>query len=258
MKNYRLFLIDLDGTIYRGKETIASGVRFIKRLEEAHKDYLFLTNNTTRTPQMVVDKLKTHGVATDTAHIYTPCMATISYILKCQKKQTNKIGVYLIGQIGLWQEFIQNPAFELNETNPDYVVVGMDTDLTYHKIQVAVSAIRNGATFIGTNADLNLPSEKGLMPGNGSQCAMIAASSGQEPFYIGKPSSVIIDMVLAKYGCAKSDALMVGDNYDTDIKAGFNSNVDQLLVTTGITKAADIEGKRQPTILTNSLDQVEI
>ena len=258
MKDYRLFLIDLDGTIYRGKETIASGVRFVERLEQKHKDYIFLTNNTTRTPQMVVDKLKIHGVQTDIAHIYTPCMATVSYILNNEKKRTNKIGVYIIGQIGLWREFMQNPAFELNDSNPEYVVVGMDTDLTYHKIQGAVSAIRKGATFIGTNADLNLPSEKGLMPGNGSQCAMIAASSGQEPLFIGKPSPVIIDMLLDKFHFAKKDTLLVGDNYDTDIKAGFNSHVDQLLVTTGITQVADIEGKKQPTILVDSLDQVKL
>lgn len=258
MKNYRLFLVDLDGTIYRGKDTIDSGVRFIRRLESAGKDYLFLTNNTTRTPQMVVDKLANHGVKTDVSHIYTPCMATTSYILNREKNRTGKIGVYLIGQIGLWREFTQNSAFELNDVNPDYVVVGMDMDLTYRKVQVAASAIRQGAKFIGTNADLNLPSDKGLMPGNGSQCAMIAAASGQEPFYIGKPSAVIINMVLAKMHCAKEDALLVGDNYDTDIKAGFNSQVDQLLVTTGITQAADIKGKPQPTLLFDSLDKVEL
>lgn len=258
MKDYRLFLIDLDGTIYRGKETIAAGVHFVKRLEQAHKSYIFLTNNTTRTPQMVVDKLKTHGIKTDIAHVYTPCMATVSYILKREKKRKSKIGVYIIGQIGLWREFLQNSAFEVTDFNPEYVIVGMDTDLTYHKIQVAATAIRNGATFIGTNADLNLPSENGLLPGNGSQCAMIAASSGHKPFFIGKPSPVIIDMLLDKLKLSKKDALLVGDNYDTDIKAGFNSRVDQLLVTTGITKLADIEGKRQPTILVDSLDQVKL
>ena len=82
MKDYRVFLIDLDGTVYRGKETVESGVRFVHRLVQAGKDYLFLTNNTTRTPQMVVDKLKGHGIETDTDHVYTPSMATASYILQ--------------------------------------------------------------------------------------------------------------------------------------------------------------------------------
>lgn len=258
MKDYHLFLVDLDGTIYRGKDTIASGVRFIHRIKEAGKECLFLTNNTTRTPQMVVDKLAHHGVKTDVSHIYTPNMATVSYILEQEDWQAKKIGVYLIGQIGLLQEFLKHPEFELNESNPDYVVVGLDTDFTYHKVQVASTAIQNGAKFIGTNVDVNLPSDQGLMPGNGSLCAMVAVASGQEPLYIGKPSAIIIEKVLAKFHCSKKDALLVGDNYETDIKAGFNSGVDQLLVTTGITQAADLIGKKQPTILVDSLDKVKL
>lgn len=258
MKNYRLFLIDLDGTIYLGKNTIESGVRFFNRLKKAKKDYIFLTNNTTRTPQMVVDKLLKHGVKTDVSHVYTPCMATTSYILAREKTKNTKIGVYLIGQIGLWHEFMTHPEFELNDKNPDYVVVGMDTDLTYHKVQVATNAIRNGATFIGTNADMNLPSENGLLPGNGSQCAMIAAASGREPFFIGKPSAVIIEILLAKLHYRKDETLIVGDNYETDIKAGFNSQVDQLMVTTGVTQKKEIIGKRPPTILVDDLDRVEL
>ncbi|MDF7669523.1 TIGR01457 family HAD-type hydrolase [Lactobacillus sp. ESL0703] len=257
MKDYRLFLIDLDGTIYRGKDTIAAGVNFVHRLEEAGKDFLFLTNNTTRTPQMVVDKLAGHGIKTDINHVYTPCMATVSY-LKKESPQLSPLKFYLIGETGLWHEFLQQTDFELDPYHPDYVVVGMDRDLTYRKVQVASDAIRNGATFIGTNGDVNLPSNEGLLPGNGSQCAMIAVSSGQEPLYIGKPSPIIVDMALAKMHCTKEQAILVGDNYDTDIKAGFNSQVDQLLVTTGITQPDDIKDKRQPTYVVDSLDQFEL
>lgn len=256
MKDYRLFLIDLDGTVYRGKETVESGVRFVHRLDQAKKDYLFLTNNTTRTPQMVVDKLKGHGVITDVSHVYTPSMATASYILEHNKKA--KIGLYIIGEIGLWSELLSHPQFEINEKNPDYVIVGMDTDLTYHKVRVATRAIRNGATFIGTNADMNLPLGDELIPGNGSQCAMVAAASGQAPLYIGKPESIIVDMALAKVHHTKAESILVGDNYDTDIRAGFNSRVDQLLTLTGVTKKEEIAGKKQPTILVNNLDEFKL
>lgn len=258
MKDYRLFLIDLDGTVYRGKNTVESGVRFVHRLIEQKRDYLFLTNNTTRTPQMIVDKLKGHGIDTDIKHVYTPSMATASYILNQNKNRQTKIGLYIIGQIGLWSELLKHPKFELNEENPDYVIVGMDTDLTYHKVRVASRAIRRGATFIGTNADMNLPAEDELIPGNGSQCAFVAAASGVEPLYIGKPESIIVNMALEKMGYSKRDALIVGDNYDTDIKAGFNSDVDQLLTLTGITQKEDLQNKRQPTVLVNSLDEFEL
>lgn len=258
MKDYRLFLIDLDGTVYRGKNTVESGVRFVHRLIEQKRDYLFLTNNTTRTPQMIVDKLKGHGIDTDIKHVYTPSMATASYILNQNKNRQTKIGLYIIGQIGLWSELLKHPEFELNEENPEYVIVGMDTDLTYHKVRVASRAIRRGATFIGTNADMNLPAEDELIPGNGSQCAFVAAASGVEPLYIGKPESIIVNMALEKMGYSKRDALIVGDNYDTDIKAGFNSDVDQLLTLTGITQKEDLQNKRQPTVLVNSLDEFEL
>ena len=87
---------------------------------------------------------------------------------------------------------------------------------------------------------------------------MIATATGVEPLFIGKPSEIIIERVLQKMGCSKEDALIVGDNYDTDIKAGFNSKVDQLLVTTGITQPDDIVDKKQPTILVDDLDEVEL
>ena len=248
----------MDGTVYRGKNTVESGVRFVHRLIEQKRDYLFLTNNTTRTPQMIVDKLKGHGIDTDIKHVYTPSMATASYILNQNKNCQTKIGLDIIGQIGLWSELLKHPEFELNEENPDYVIVGMDTDLTYHKVRVASRAIRRGATFIGTNADMNLPAEDELIPGNGSQCAFVAAASGVEPLYIGKPESIIVNMALEKMGYSKRDALIVGDNYDTDIKAGFNSDVDQLLTLTGITQKEDLQNKRQPTVLVNSLDEFEL
>lgn len=257
MKDYRLFLIDLDGTIYRGKETVASGVRFVHRLDQAQKNYLFLTNNTTRTPQMVVDKLRGHGVITDSKHIYTPSMATVSYILSHRKTRA-KIGVYIIGEIGLWSELLNHPAFEIREHHPDYVIVGMDTDLTYHKVRVATKAIREGAVFIGTNADMNLPLGNELIPGNGSQCAMIEAASGQKPIYIGKPAAIIVNMALKKLGFTKQESVLVGDNYDTDIKAGFNSHVDQILTLTGVTRRTELAGKKPPTIVVNNLDEYRL
>ena len=105
---------------------------------------------------------------------------------------------------------------------------------------------------------MNLPTGDELIPGNGSQCVFVAAASGVDPLYIGKPESIIVKKALAKVGYAKEDALLVGDNYDTDIKAGFNSDVDQLLTLTGVTQKEDIIGKRQPTYVVNNLDEFKL
>ncbi|MCI1943008.1 MAG: TIGR01457 family HAD-type hydrolase [Lactobacillus sp.] len=254
MKQYQSFLIDLDGTVYRGRETIDAGVRFVKRLQKAGRDYVFLTNNTTRTRQMVVDKLAGHGIKTDVDHIYTPSLASVAYLRSLEPDQ-DKIPVYIIGQTGLFRAFAQDPNFYIDDQKPRYVIVGMDTDLTYHKIMVATNAIRNGAKFIGTNADVVLPAGHSFYPGNGSQCAMIAVASGQKPLFIGKPEKIIIDMALKRYNLERENCLLVGDNYDTDIKAGFNSQMDTLLVLTGVTQEQDLIGRKQPTYLVHSLDE---
>ncbi|MBD5432095.1 MAG: TIGR01457 family HAD-type hydrolase [Lactobacillus sp.] len=254
MKEYGAYLIDLDGTIYRGKESIESGVQFVKRLQEKQIPYLFLTNNTTRTPKMAVDNLKRHGIETDISHIYTPVLATITY-LKDQNPQLDQIPVYLIGQQGVMEGIISDPAFRLDDQNPKYVIVGMDTDLTYKKIRTACRAIRNGATFISTNADKVLPTANELLPGNGSQCKMIEVATGQSPIYIGKPAAPIIKYALELLKKDKSEVLMVGDNYHTDIMAGINNGLDTLLTLTGVTHKEDLRKERnQPTYVVNDLD----
>lgn len=125
-------------------------------------------------------------------------------------------------------------------------------------MRVASTAIRHGAKFIGTNADAILPHGDEFYPGNGSQCAMIAVASGQAPFYIGKPARIIIDMALQRYHLQRRSCLLIGDNYDTDIKAGFNSQVDTLLTLTGVTQKADLTDKRLPTHVVDNLDEWEL
>lgn len=258
MKKYGAYLIDLDGTIYRGKESIESGIRFVKRLQEKNIPYLFLTNNTTRTPKVAVENLKNHGVETDIAHIYTPVLATLSY-LKDKNPNLKQIPVYLIGQQGIMEGIISDPVFYLDEENPKYVIVGMDTDMTYKKIKTACRAIRNGAIFISTNADAVLPSAGELLPGNGSQCKMIEVATGQKPIYIGKPAAPIVDYALKLLGKNKNEVLMVGDNYQTDIKAGIDNGLDSLLTLTGVTNKTDLRNEEvQPTYVVDNLDNWEL
>lgn len=243
--SYKGYLIDLDGTIYRGNHTIQTGVDFVHRLQEKNIPHLFLTNNTTRTRQMVLEKLNGHGIKTQLDHIYTPVLATRDYLLE-KNPNIDKIPVYIIGEVGLKEGLLTDPHFYLDTENPKYVIVGMDTQMTYEKIRVAVKAIRNGAIFLGTNQDLNLPAGDELLPGNGSQCAMISAASGVEPIYIGKPSPIIVNYALKIIDLPKEDVVMVGDNYDTDIMTGINYQMDTLLTLTGVTKKEEVADKSAP------------
>ncbi len=147
-------------------------------------------------------------------------------------------------------------GFEMEEDQPDYVVAGLDYDVTYHKFEVATLAVKKGAKFIGTNADTNLPNERGLVPGAGSVIALLERSTQQKAFYIGKPETIIMEKALKVMGLPKDQVVMVGDNYMTDISAGINFGMDTLLVYTGVS-TPELVAKQavKPTHEINSFDE---
>ncbi|MGX4763217.1 TIGR01457 family HAD-type hydrolase [Holzapfeliella sp. JNUCC 72] len=254
-QTYKGYLIDLDGTIYRGNETIEAGKEFVERLQEKNIPHIFLTNNSTRTPQMVVDKLAKHGVKTDVTHIYTPSMATAEYI---HDQGIENPRVYIIGEVGLYRSLLDSGCI-YDPISPDYVVVGMDQDLTYNKVKKATLLISNGAKFIGTNADTNLPSHEGLIPGAGTILKMVETATGQKPVVMGKPEKIIVDLAMKQLQLDKSDVAVVGDNYKTDIMSGINSHLDTILVYTGVSTPEQIAAvKDKPTHIVNSLSEWEV
>ena len=259
MKSYSAYLIDLDGTIYRGSDRIPAAKRFVERLQAKHIPFLFLTNNTTKTPAAVAENLsKNHDIHVQADQIYTPSLATVSYPKAKNQGDLSGKTVYVIGEIGLVSALL-GAGMKLAERNPDYTVVGLDYDVTYHKFEVATLAVRAGSTFIGTNADTNLPNERGLVPGAGSVISLVEHATQQRATYIGKPEAIIVNAALAVLGQEAENTLIVGDNYETDIRAGINAGVDSLLVYTGVSKPEVVAQKEiQPTHQVNSLDEWEV
>ena len=235
MKKYAGYMIDLDGTIYRGKEKIPAAKRFIENLQAKNIPFLFVTNNSTQAPEKVVANLA-----------------------KNFDIQVTKRTAYVIGELGLKQAILDR-GFKFEETTPDYVVVGLDYDVTYHKFELATLAIKRGATFIGTNADTNLPNERGLVPGAGSVIALVECATQQKAQYVGKPETIIMEKALKRLGLAKDQVAMVGDNYMTDIQAGINFGIDTILVYTGVSTKEQVAKKAiKPTVELDSLDQWEV
>ncbi|MBU5363653.1 TIGR01457 family HAD-type hydrolase [Enterococcus raffinosus] len=249
---YKGYLIDLDGTIYRGSEPIPAGRRFVEQLQANQIPFLFLTNNTTKTPETVANRLANEfSIHVGPETVYTATLATIDYMDDANKGKK----VYVIGEPGLIDPILA-AGYVWEEETPDYVVVGLDTDVTYEKFVVATLAIQKGATFIGTNPDKNIPTERGLLPGAGSVIAMIEASTQQKAIYIGKPEAIIMEKAVEILGMEKANVLMVGDNYTTDILAGINNGIDTLLVLSGFTQKADVPTLPvPPTYLVESLDE---
>ncbi|MDT2614527.1 TIGR01457 family HAD-type hydrolase [Enterococcus dongliensis] len=249
---YKGYLIDLDGTIYRGSEPIPAGRRFVEQLQARQIPFLFLTNNTTKTPGTVADRLANEfSIHVSPETIYTATLATIDYMNDADKGKK----VFVIGEPGLIDPILA-AGYVWEEKNPDYVVIGLDTNVTYEKFVTATLAIQKGATFIGTNSDKNIPTERGLLPGAGSVIALIEASTQQTAIYIGKPEAIIMDKAVKVLGMEKSDVLMVGDNYTTDILAGINNEIDSLLVLSGYTQKEEVPTLPvPPTHLVDSLDE---
>lgn len=249
---YQGYLIDLDGTIYRGKERIPAGERFVARLQEKEIPYLFVTNNTTRTPEQIQTMLaENFSIETPVETIYTATLATIDFMEDLGKEKT----VYVIGEEGL-KSAIAAAGYVEDTENPAYVVVGLDWNVDYEKFAIATLAIEKGAVFIGTNPDLNIPTERGLLPGAGSLLALLEAATRVKPIIMGKPEAIIMNKALERLGTDCSKTVMVGDNYLTDIRAGIDNGFPTLLALTGFTKAEEVPHLPiAPTHVVHSLDE---
>ncbi|MFC0523869.1 TIGR01457 family HAD-type hydrolase [Pontibacillus salicampi] len=251
MKQYKGYLIDLDGTMYKGSEPIDAASAFVQALKESQIPHLFVTNNSSRKPEQIADKLQTFHIPAEKEQIFTTSMATASYI----SDQTSQARVFAIGEEGL-HSALEQEGHLLTEEYCDYVVIGIDRDITYEKLATACLQVRNGAAFLSTNSDVAIPTERGMLPGNGSLTSVITISTGVQPIFIGKPEPIIMEQAMEQIGLTKDEVLMVGDNYHTDIMAGIKAGFDTLHVQTGVTQKEHLSHfDEQPTYSIKTLEE---
>ncbi|WNF36358.1 TIGR01457 family HAD-type hydrolase [Bacillaceae bacterium IKA-2] len=249
MKHYEGYLIDLDGTMYRGKERIIEAIEFVKELAKREIPYLFVTNNSSKTSEQVSKALVEMGIPATEDHVFTTSIATANFIAD-EKKAAS---IYMIGEVGL-ETALKKKGFTFKNEAVDYVVIGIDREISYEKLATACLAVRAGARFISTNGDIALPTERGLMPGNGSITSVIAVSTEVPPIFIGKPESIIVNQALEVIGTPREKTVMVGDNYQTDIMAGINAHLDTIIVHTGVTSKEQLtQYEIKPTFSIDSL-----
>ena len=254
MKKYKGYLIDLDGTMYKGTEPILEAVRFVQQLKRNAIPYLFVTNNSSRTPKQVAEKLRSFDIPATEAQVITTSMSAANYVYEKNPNAT----VFIIGEDGLLEAF-KEKGFAFAKEDAEFVITGMDRDISYEKLSIACLAVRNGATFISTNSDIAIPTERGLLPGSGSLTSVVTVSTQTNPIVIGKPQSIVIEDAMKVLGVSKEETLIVGDNYDTDILAGIHTGIDTLLVYTGVTTKETLEKYCvKPTYTVNSLEDWEI
>lgn len=236
------FALDMDGTVYLGEQWIEGAGAFFKALQATGKKYMFLTNNSSKNPQVYAEKLKRMGFPVTEDRIITSGQAAIYYL---QRNFSGK-RVFLLGNELLKEEFRQ-AGLVLDDEQPQIVVTGFDTSLDYDKLCRACDFVRRGLPYIGTHPDYNCPTETGFIPDIGAIHAFIHASAFRYPDrIIGKPNKDIIDYLIERTGAKKENTVMVGDRLYTDIAAGQNNGLKSVLVLSGeatLKEAEDSEVK---------------
>lgn len=231
----RGFIIDMDGVLYHGSRLLPGVREFLDWLRTEQKRFLFLTNSSERSPRELQQKLGRLGLNVDEQHFYTSALATASFLAS----QPHNGRVFVIGEAALIQA-LYDAGFIMDEVNPDYVVVGESHNYTYDRIARAVQLVLHGARLVGTNPDLTGPAEDGLVPATGALMAPIELATGAKAYYVGKPNPLIMRHALKKLECRREETVIVGDRMDTDIVAGIESEIETVLVLTGVTSEQDL------------------
>jgi len=229
-------IIDLDGVLYRGDQAIVGAREFVALLQREGVPFLLLTNNSTRTPGQYVTRLAKMSIAIEESDVLTSAQATALYMERIAPPGAR---VYAIGEEGLRAALREK--YTITDRGAGFVVVGMDSELTYEKLKTATLLIRSGARFIATNPDKTLPTEEGLVPGNGAIIAALEAATGVAPFVVGKPEPAIFDLALAKMGVGKDGAAVIGDRLETDILGGQRADLITILVLSGVASRQELE-----------------
>jgi len=147
---------------------------------------------------------------------------------------------YIIGEAGLIHA-MYNAGYTMNNINPDYVVVGETRSYSYEKIEQAVNLVLRGAKLVGTNPDLTGPVENGIIPATKALISPIEMATGRSAYFVGKPNPLMMRIALKKIGCSNDETIIIGDRMDTDIIAGIESEIDTLLVLTGISTLKTVD-----------------
>ena len=239
LKDIRLFLLDMDGTVYLGDRMFPETFVFMDKLGRTGAEYLFLTNNSSNSRSRYAQKLERLGLPTPEDRIFTSGEATTLYL----RGQRPGARVFLAGTPALEEEFRQ-AGFSLTGPEegqlPDFAVLGFDTTLTYQKLWRLCDLVRAGVPYIATHPDFNCPVEGGYMPDIGAMIAFVEASTGRRPLIIGKPYRHIVEAVASRTGVPLEQTAMVGDRLYTDIAMGANSGITSILVLSGETSREDL------------------
>jgi HAD superfamily hydrolase (TIGR01450 family) len=255
LKDKKLFLFDMDGTIYEENSLFDGAKELLGLIKENGGRYVFVTNNSSKSVEDYVNKMERLGISANRNDFFTSSQAAILYL---ERKFKGK-KIYCQGTKSLLRELYDSgiQVTEDVEKDVDVVLVGFDTELTSEKLRKTCELLQRDIPFIATNPDLRCPVNFGFIPDCGAICNMIKAATDKSPVYIGKPERTMVDIVRSKFECSVDETVVIGDRLYTDIASGINAGVTSICVLTGeATKNDILNSDIKPTLIFDSVKDI--
>ena len=253
LRDKRLFLLDMDGTLYLGEQLFPGVREFLAGVKVHGGRYLFLTNNSSRGVDAYVEKMERLGIKAGPEDFLTSVDATI----RCLQKEYPAAKCYVAGTRSFYAQLESAGIAVTDRPEEDVTLLlsGFDTELTFEKLENAARLLTRGVDWVATNPDWVCPTEWGSVPDCGSVCRMLTTATGKTPRFIGKPQPEMVYLALEKTGYPADRAVMVGDRIYTDIASGVNAGIDSVFVLSGEGVQEDIQKFGiQPTWIYDSVE----
>ncbi len=238
LKEKKVFLLDMDGTLYLGNQLIDGTLDFLKYLKETGRRAVYFTNNSSKSGEKYVEKLASLGIEATVDDFITSVNATEVYL-----KKKNYHRIYVMGTNSLIKQLEKAnlPVTDRLSDDIDCLCIGFDTELTFSKLEQASILLTREIDYIATNPDMTCPTEYGYVPDCGSFAQILCNATGKMPKIIGKPEPLMAELALKKTGCKKEEMAVVGDRLFSDIACGVNGGIDTIFVLSGECTREDIQ-----------------
>ncbi len=237
LKDKRLFLLDMDGTIYLDDRLFDGTAEFLAHVQAIGGRAMYLTNNSSKSVESYVDKLSRMGLRAAPEDFLTSVNATVLYL-----RQKNHRKIYAFGTASFRQQLRQGglPVTDVLAEDIDCLCMGFDTELTFQKLEDACILLNRGVEYVATNPDWVCPTWYGSVPDCGSVAEMLYRATGRRPRFIGKPEPDMVELAVKETDFTKEQTILLGDRLYTDIKSGVRAGVDTVLVLSGEATLKDL------------------
>lgn len=238
LKKIKLYLLDMDGTIYLDKQLFDGTTDFLSHVKSMGGRYIFLTNNSSKSVDKYIEKLSGMGIEASKEDFLTSTDAMIVHLKKNGYKK-----IYALGTES-FKEQLREAGLNITDElcdGIDCLCMGYDTELTYKKLEDACILLRDDIAYTATNPDWVCPTWYGFAPDCGSVSEMLKRATGKMPLFIGKPEPAMARLAMDMTGYENDETAIVGDRIYTDIACGVNAGINSIFMLSGEGTLDDID-----------------